>query len=180
MLLHYLCAAGGLILISGSLFLLWKGRILINAETKEVIEFELPMGLKLKTHAPVFGFLALGCFLLIFPILKAPEGTQMVRLSGTVKYPERVSVFAVARLDETSSDVSLDVPFIKDLDYRVMYFARNCTTFLGEEVVHLGQEAQARSLKQIVNFELGSNAPGPLPQAGAVARESSDTVSRYK
>ena len=67
-ILFVLCSAAGLVLVVGSLLLLWKGRIFLDAKGTDISHVELPMGIKLDTHAPVLVIFLFGVFMLVFPV----------------------------------------------------------------------------------------------------------------
>lgn len=134
---YILSSAAGLILVIGCLFLLWKGRIVLDTEGKSVSQIELPLGIKFATQFPVLIIFLLGVVLLLCPIYQARNicvdlllhnktFPEMVRVSGKVLSKEPVDVFAIVdEQSNTQSDVILSVPFRKDARYRVFYAVNN-------------------------------------------------------
>jgi hypothetical protein len=53
MALFVLSSVAGFVLVTGSLILLWKGRIILDTEGKSVSQVELPLGFKFSTQFPV-------------------------------------------------------------------------------------------------------------------------------
>jgi hypothetical protein len=132
-----LSSAAGLVLVIGCLFLLWKGRIVLDTEGKNVSKIELPLGVKLATDFPVLILFALGVILLLVPLylarnlcadplLHRKQFPEMVKISGKILSPEGVDVFAVVdEQSNTHDNVLLNVPFRKDSRYRVLYSLNN-------------------------------------------------------
>ena len=132
-----LSSAAGLVLVVGCLILLWKGRIVLDTEGKNVSKIELPLGVNLATDFPVLILFALGVILLLVPLylarnicaepsLHKKQFPEMVKISGKILSSEGVDVFAV--VDEqpnTHDNVLLNVPFRKDSRYRVLYSLNN-------------------------------------------------------
>lgn len=128
-----LSSAAGLVLVIGCLFLLWKGRIVLDTEGKSVSKIELPLGIKFATQFPVLIIFLLGVVSLLYPIYQARNicvdlllhnktFPEMVRVSGKVLSKEPVDVFAIVdEQSNTDSDVILSVPFRKNARYRVLY-----------------------------------------------------------
>ncbi|MGB7922529.1 MAG: hypothetical protein WCF57_04735 [Pyrinomonadaceae bacterium] len=132
-LLFFLCSLAGMLMVLGSLFLLWKGRIYLDTEGKSVSNVELPLGIKFGTQFPVLVMFLFGVFMLIFPIyyarnicpnlpLHAKTFPEMVKVTGKVKTKFPVTIYAVID-DQTmsSKDVIFNVPFVKNARYRIMY-----------------------------------------------------------
>jgi hypothetical protein len=133
LLLFLLCSLAGLLMVMGSLFLLWKGRIYLDTEGGSVSKVELPMGIKFNTQFPVLVMFLFGVLMLIFPIyyaknicpnlpLHAKTFPEMVKVTGKVKTKFPLTIYAVID-DQTmaSSAVIFNVPFVKNARYRIMY-----------------------------------------------------------
>lgn len=134
--LFLLCSVAGLIMVTGSLFLLWKGRIYLDKEGNSVSEVELPLGIKFKTQFPVLLMFLLGAFLLAFPInqchylcpdiaFHAKKPLEMVELKGKVAAGEDYEIQVLAVVDAQKTDankgVALRVPYIQNRRYQVKY-----------------------------------------------------------
>src|SRR5437879_357731 len=92
-ILFVLCEAAGLVLVFGSVLLLWKGRIFLDSEGKTVSHVELPMGIKIDTHAPVLVMLLFGVFMAAFPLYYGKDICPDPSLH-TRAFPEMVQVIA--------------------------------------------------------------------------------------
>jgi hypothetical protein len=135
--LFILCSLAGLVMVMGSIFLLWKGRIYLDNKGKSVSKVELPLGIKFGTQFPVLIMFLFGVFLLIFPVyyaknicpnlpLHAKRFPEMVKVTGKVKTPIPVNVYAViAEQPMTRDNVIFNVPFVKDVPYRIMYSGKD-------------------------------------------------------
>lgn len=132
-----LSSAAGLVLVVGCLFLLWKGRIVLDTEGKNVSKIELPLGINVATDFPVLILFALGVVLLLVPVYQArnicadlslhkKSFPEMVKISGKIVSAEAMDVFAVVDEQSNTHDmVLLNVPFKKDTRYRVLYSLNN-------------------------------------------------------
>jgi hypothetical protein len=81
----YLCAGGGIVIVGGCLWLLLKGKIYLDRETKQVTDVELPLGFKVKSSAPVVVLFVLGTLLLFYAANQAAAlRKQEVALGATV------------------------------------------------------------------------------------------------
>lgn len=129
--IFYLSALAGLTLTVGSLFLLWKRTIVLDAKG-EVSEVKLPFGINLRTQFPVLMMFLLGAFLLYVPqyykanACKKPadhEAKPPVQLVGEVDSDEDVSVYAIIAAQAANSDVgvALEVPCITNRQYQILY-----------------------------------------------------------
>ncbi|MBI3803978.1 MAG: hypothetical protein HY282_09490 [Nitrospirae bacterium] len=124
--LYYLSSFAGLIMVAGGIWLIYKQKIYIDRESKQVTEIETPIG-KFKTNVPALVLFALGFVPLIYPIVKSAGFTEEVRIQGNVKastFP--VQVYAVIKSDSLleNRDFSLEVPVVENgADYKILYIA---------------------------------------------------------
>lgn len=125
--LYYLSSLAGLIMVAGGIWLIYKEKIYIDRESKEVTEIETPLG-KFKTNVPALVLFALGFVPLIYPIIKSAGFAQEVRIEGNVKastFP--VQVYAVVKSDSLleNRDFSLEVPVAENNggEYKILYIA---------------------------------------------------------
>jgi len=137
MALFVLSSVAGFVLVTGSLILLWKGRIILDTEGKSVSQVELPLGFKFSTQFPVLIMFFFGVFLLIFPVyydknvcpdllLHKKTFPEMVAVTGKVSAPTGVDVYAVVDVQNNAqNEVALRVPFRQDARYRVVFSANN-------------------------------------------------------
>jgi len=100
--LFYLSSFTGLVMVVGSIWLIYKEKIYIDSETKQVTEIQTPLG-TFKTNIPAILLFVLGFFFLGFPILKVTEIMHelatTVDITGTVDSNEE-PVIAYAVLAE--------------------------------------------------------------------------------
>jgi ABC-type Fe3+-siderophore transport system permease subunit len=80
----YVCAFSGLAIIVGSFLLLWTQRIYLDHETKQVIEIELPLGIKLKSNLPVVTLILIGGALLIYAVSESQQFSEEVTADGNL------------------------------------------------------------------------------------------------
>jgi hypothetical protein len=130
-LLFIVSAVAGLVLTVGSLFLLWKGRIMLDSNGKPT-EMQLPLNLTIKTQTPVLIMFLLGAFLIFLPqYYKAKEcidlnvhkSRPLVKLTGEVVSDENMEVYAIVDAQKANTDtkVELTVPYLEDRRYYVLY-----------------------------------------------------------
>ncbi len=134
---YFVSSAAGLILVLGCLFLLWKGRIILDTKGENVSSLDLPGGIKFSTQFPVLIMFAFGVILLGYPIYQARNicedlslhkkaFPEMVQVTGKIVSDEPVDVFAVVdEQSNTRNALLLNVPFKKGTRYRVLYSLNN-------------------------------------------------------
>jgi hypothetical protein len=130
--LYYPCSLAGLIMVAGGIWLLYKQKIYIDRETKEVTEIDTPVG-KFKTNVPALVLFALGFVPLIYPIVQSAKVAKEIEFRGNVRgnaFP--VQVYAVIRSDSLLGprDFILRVPIVKQDgdDYKIVYRGSHCCT----------------------------------------------------
>lgn len=100
--LFYLSSLAGLVMVVGSIWLIYKQKIFVDRETKQVTEIKTPLG-TLKTNLPAILLFVIGFFFMVFPIVKVSELTRdsaaTVNIVGTVDSSEE-PVIAYAVLAE--------------------------------------------------------------------------------
>jgi hypothetical protein len=74
--------AAGILLVIGTMFLLFARRIYLDAETKQPITFKLPVMGEISTQAPVLILIVIGAFMVVYPLSKM--GADMATLEGYV------------------------------------------------------------------------------------------------
>ncbi|HEX2492340.1 MAG TPA: hypothetical protein VHK24_01105, partial [Steroidobacter sp.] len=97
----------------GSLFLLWKGQIYLDRETKQVIEIELPFNIKLRSNIPVLALVLIGGMLLIYSATQGAKIHEEVTVDGDLSgSSSRIELYAsVASITLPSGGpFSLSVP----------------------------------------------------------------------
>jgi hypothetical protein len=188
MALFVLCSLAGLLMVVGSLALLWKGRIYLDTEGKSVSQVELPLGIKFGTQFPVLIMFLFGAFLLIFPVyydknicpdlaLHSKTFPQMVKVIGKVNSPTKLDVYAI--VDEqpnAQNDVVLWVPFKRDARYRVV-FSSNDTELVSQPFTLEGLEPYV--LRE-VKLEKPSETASPEATKNPVKTVADAEISKYK
>lgn len=66
LVIYLLCIMGGFILLIGGLILIAKKKVLIDPETKAVVDIEIPYFGKMKTNIPGLAFFMFGCALIVY------------------------------------------------------------------------------------------------------------------
>jgi hypothetical protein len=119
---HYLafgCQIAGITMILGAFWLLFKQKIYLNAETKDIMFVELPLLGKLKTNAPSLAIFVLGLVAVGFPYyLSRTQYLSVHQHFASNEYP--ISVYAVCHENSIENDGELDlpVPILPDSDYK--------------------------------------------------------------
>jgi hypothetical protein len=147
-------------MVTGSLILLWKGRIYLDAKGQKLSRVQLPIGITLSTHAPVLVLFLFGVFLLVFPVyydknicpdllLHTKTFPEMVDVTAPVKSPKPIDIYAiVAERDKIQNEVTFSVPYGKNIQYRVMYADSNGNISLSDPF-SLGDRPTAKQLRAI-------------------------------
>jgi hypothetical protein len=187
LVLSVVCSIAGLILVIGSLLLLWRGRIFLDAKGKDVSHVELPMGIKLDTHAPVLIMFLFGVFMLVFPVyynrnscpnpaLHNKAFPEMVKVTAPIKSPRPVDVYAiVAEQDKIRNQATFNIPFGKDIQYRLIY-GDGGGNFSFSDPFSLGDTPQPLELR---SMEVQTNNP-PLASPAAPATVDPSKIAEFK
>jgi hypothetical protein len=123
--LYYLCSVAGFVMVIGGIWLIYKQKIYIDRESKQVTEIDTPIG-KFKTNLPALVLFALGFVPLIYPIVAIKEIRKEVRIVGNVKSSiHPVHVYAVTQTDSLlqDRDFRLTVPSPSSEGYKIIYVA---------------------------------------------------------
>ncbi|MFY9608534.1 MAG: hypothetical protein WAU45_07955 [Blastocatellia bacterium] len=165
--LYYLCSIAGVVMVVGGIWLIYKQKIYIDSESKQVTEIETPIG-KFKTNLPALVLFALGFFPLIYPIVQAKSFAQKLQICGEVEadtFP--VNVYAIVKLDSlrNSRSFKLPVPFLEGVteDYLVLYVSQN---ILDEQSAVIGQNRGGEIHLEKIKISAGMSEklkPNPLP-----------------
>ena len=121
-----LSTIAGILLLVGTMLLLWFRRIYIDAQTGQPTEIEIPLIGKFRTHAPTFALIIVGAILVIYPIYYAPK-QDFITVEGAVNAGRKsvtVLVVSLPNNQATLDDVGpfhMSVPLIKDANYRVKF-----------------------------------------------------------
>jgi hypothetical protein len=118
--------AAGILLVIGTMFLLFARRIYLDAETKQPIKFTLPVMGEISTQAPVLILIVIGAFMVVYPL--SMMGADMATLEGDIDTGGKsVSVVLVAvpayeHSQDAAGPLLLRVPLLAtDATYRVKF-----------------------------------------------------------
>lgn len=132
-ILYWVCAAAGLCMVVGGIWLIYKEKIYIDRETKQVIKIETLFG-KFQTNIPALALFLIGFIPLIYPIYQTRNlmQTEMLKINGDVRSSRHpVWIYAAMRSDMLPNDreFSLAVPVphgtAEGEQYKVLYLAGN-------------------------------------------------------
>ena len=127
--LYYLPAIAGFIMVVGGIWLIWKEKIYIDRETKQVIEIELPASLgKFKSNVPALALFIIGCIPLIYPMISSrrvvpPELQLRGEVTSDKDYPFEVYAAISAESVKNRRAFSLSVPPLTGnrAEYKLLY-----------------------------------------------------------
>ena len=193
--LFILCSLAGLLMVAGSLFLLWRGRIYLDKEGNSVSEVELPLGIKFKTQFPVLVMFLFGAFMLFIPIHYCPQlcanprahllqPLEMVELHGKVNSdkPVQVNVIAVERTTDARQGINVAVPYFQNGHYTIKYY-NTC----GEPMYSENVDLRAGEMEhQLIGYDLKDDVACDSRQAYGAARNfehrtlPADQIARFK
>ena len=167
------CAAAGLVMVCGSLLLLWRRIINLKAEPGAASNIDL-LGFKISAQVPALVLFFFGVFLLTFPIFYAKNVLpQTVSLKAPIKSPTPVTVFAVvAREDNIRNDVILKVP-VSSGTYRLMI------TY-GDEVQFSDPFEWTGSASQVLDPIEVQPSTKPTVEVARGTRVAPDKVDEFK
>lgn len=128
-LLYYLCEAAGAFMIVGGIVLIYKQKIFIDRESKQITEIETPLG-KFRTNIPALFLFVLGFIPLIFPIWELHQHRPSEKVVGEFTVTGKtgaalpITVYAVADHQDLNhpGQYELTVPPLQDgHPYAVLY-----------------------------------------------------------
>jgi hypothetical protein len=188
--LFLLCSLAGVLLVLGSLYLLWKGVIDLK-EGQGATEMGVPGVGTIKTPVPAVVMFALGVFLVAFPVYKSPElcdnprihngngPLEFVNLRGKAATDADVEVYAVvdAQPAHARDDFTLVVPYVRDRRYLITYRNKVDKSLLDEENFRLEPGQMEYRLRGVrANLKVGN----PEPTFQLTEAESKETAAAYK
>jgi hypothetical protein len=191
--LLYICAFAGLVIVLGSLTLLWKGRILVDSTQREISEVELPLGFKLKTQQPILVMFLFGSFLLAMPIYMVRNrlnGIPRVAVSGQVKNDPaavgRLKAYAIIANSDVTSEVKFYLPQLEDTPYLVRYYdTMEPPSFVFDQLVDLNEVAEGTF--RLTNFTVTNRPPrrecdavAPPVNPAEIVKEAKSVVNDFK
>src|SRR5262249_36188464 len=124
--------SAGFFLLASCVWLLYNRRIYVDADTKEPIQFDLPIVGKLKTQNPVIILFLIGAGLVVYPARlsssppPAPCEEKQATLEGEIEgdKPVTVTVVPLPRFQATlqrPGPFKMVIPIMPDAYYRVWY-----------------------------------------------------------
>lgn len=129
MFLLVLCALTGVVMVIGGLWLMWRGKILIDKDTRKVIEVQLPWkGVKLRGITPALFFFVLACAMVVIPVVYLNQHPY-AHVTGEVLTAEGTTLLVYVAVDPAvvegqATTFTLEVPFNSAVDaYDVLYVA---------------------------------------------------------
>jgi hypothetical protein len=192
-LLLVLCSLAGLIMVIGSLYLLWKGRITLDRETKSPTKFKLPGGFEVESPVAALVMFVMGVFMLFIPIHYGTEYSsrlcpnpafhkkvplEMVDLRGKVSTDINIEVYAIVDEQNANADqnIALSVPYLADRRYVVKYF-NNSGAMVDEETFRLDKDQKVYELRGVINK--GTVAAAPPPAIKLEQTEPGSVVAEF-
>lgn len=185
------CSLAGLIMVIGSLYLIWKGRITLDKESKTSTKFKLPGGFEVESPVAALLMFLLGVFLLFIPIHYSPlmcpdlafhkkKPLEMVELRGKVSTDTNIEVYAI--VDEQTANaeqtVSLSVPYVSDRRYVVRYI--NAMGALASDETFLLKEGEKfHDLIGVKETKGAAAGASPTPAIVLEHTESPSAVSEF-
>lgn len=191
--LLYFSAAAGFIIVLGSILLIWKGRILIDAEGQTVTEVELPFNFRVKTQMPFVIMFLFGAFLLALPLFMIRNKIDEIpTLLVTGKLPAKeklagrgVKVYATVDDCDATNEVRLNVPFGEENPkYRIVVYDNK--GFVFDEYIDWKKVVDnTYTLQDFIetNFDNSNGASAsstPLTPPAEVTKESTSVVAAFK
>ena len=195
--LLYICAFAGMLMMLGSLLLLWKGRIVFDSVKGEISEVELPLGFKIKTQQPILVMFLFGSFLLAMPIYMVKgrlNGIPRIAISGQVQNNvglRTLQAYAVIDDKNVTSEVKFYLPQLEDISYHIIYRDPENFVFVFDELVDVNQAADGTLRLQVFDVTNLPVAAAKQPQQVAAAvvpvvnpadvvKEDPSLVKKYK
>jgi hypothetical protein len=191
MLLFVSCSLAGLIMVIGSLYLLWKGRIDLRRETKSSTKFKLPGGVEVETPVAGLVMFVMGVIMLFIPIHYSPKickdpafhlkkPLEMVDLRGKVSTDSNIEVYVIVDEQKANADqtIALSVPYMDDRRYFVRY-VNTAGEMVNEENFRLGKDDRVYELRGVKLNKGAAAAASPTPAIKLEQTESSSAVAEF-
>jgi hypothetical protein len=153
-------------MVVGGIWLIYKQKIYIDRESKQVTEIETPIG-KFRTNLPALVLFALGFFPLVYPIVQSKSFAEELEICGAVESETPVTVYAIAEHESLrrSRSYKIPVPFLQGVtkDYLVLFVS---DIILDEQTVDTGQIQEGKIHLKDVKISGGTSKtfePNPIP-----------------
>jgi hypothetical protein len=167
--LYYFCSIAGLIMVVGGIWLIYKQKIYLDKESKEVMEIETPIGLKFKTNIPALVLFVLGFIPLIYPIISTKGMQKEIKIVGYVKstiHPVQIYVVLEAESLIQDRDFNLWVPS-SSKTYKIIYVAKDIVL----EDIADPQNMKGEEIKLPAKEILANNKQSFEPNVSSVPQE---------
>lgn len=128
------------VMIIGGIWLIYKQKIYIDRETKQVTEIGTPLG-NFKTNAPALMLFGLGFVPLIYPMFQLAGDVREVSIRGTLQTDSPVDVYAVIATDSLPSGgrFYVNLPVVKNAQQcRLVYVSGGVIRSF--DVVHIARQ----------------------------------------
>jgi hypothetical protein len=173
--LYYLVALAGFVMVVGGMWLLWKERIYLDKESKQPISVKTPLG-EFSSNYPALALFALGFFPLIYPIytinsLTEYQKVETVTVHGIAKGPSDAIIVYATRAEDsagTNGKFRFTLPFLErdETQYKLLMIANNQVL----DRVHTSRRAGEKDTEinfRSVQFEAPSyrGEVVPIPEA---------------
>lgn len=118
--LEHICQFAGILTVVGALFLIFKEKIYLDAQTKRVMSVELPFFGKVQTNAPAFAVIVLGFAAVIYPVQRSHTTYITVEQDVDSDSPFTVNAYAVSEHATVGNNKHLTIVFpnLPDADYQ--------------------------------------------------------------
>jgi hypothetical protein len=168
--------AAGILLLLSVVWLLSKGRIYLDSETKKPVSFEVPLFGKIQSQSPVIVLVLIAAGLVAYPATRTHDQIKQATVEGNVETngtPVTVTVVMVPKDEVTvmsSGKFTIRVPLMDDTDYRARF------TVNKQVQIDQGLDV-SQSHVQLLDFKY-DGTPG-LPPVAAKKDISDDKVKNY-
>ncbi|HXO28342.1 MAG TPA: hypothetical protein VOA80_13420 [Thermoanaerobaculia bacterium] len=145
--LFYLSSLAGFVMVAGGVWLIYKEKLYIDKESREITEIEIPMFGKFRTNVPALMLFALGFVPLIFPMWRLSRELDKVHLLGSVEgavMGNPVQVLAVAGTETLRNAREFELILPKDVaqsSYTLIYIQGSA---IFEDHVQLKEEMDGK------------------------------------
>lgn len=153
---YSICMVIGGLMILGSIFLVFKQKILVDRETGKETSVDLPFFGKLKTNYPGLVIFFLGCALVLFPAFKVENiyPTFSVEGNGKVDAGE-IKVFIAIGPDLIARDkgsFQIDAPFTDRFqEYDILYISNG--SIISHQSIRIKNPGETASAEKDVELQ---------------------------
>jgi hypothetical protein len=137
----------GFVLLAGVLALAWKGRVYLDAETKNPIEFEFPILGKVKTQSPILLLVVIGAAMVLYPIGKSDPSevtlTTPIQTTGKAVTVRVIPLPAYQLTVDSSNTYEMRVPVLPNVStYYAQYEVDKQVLPCSEPIVISGSQVK--------------------------------------